>query len=157
MTKILPVPELLRLAGDHARHILLERRERQLMPSYVLIGADGLGHVVGTGWRNDDEKIAAIAQVRDLAREYRAVALSFVTEAWVTDTLHQPDALTMRPSEHPQRHEVVHAFATDKNHTQMAQWQIVRDRPGGNIIALVEDKIPDGVTVRNRLIDGILP
>lgn len=153
---MLSLDEMLRLAGEQARKILIEMGHPNLMPCYVLAGAKGDMLVVGCAWSNDDEKAAALIEVRRVARDHGAVALSFVSEVWMVDSREMPDALMMRPSENPKRREYVFAVATDGERTAAARQQIIRDKPGGKIIALVKEEFGVEDCFGGRIID-ILP
>jgi hypothetical protein len=54
---------MLELAHTHAKHIIIKCNQ-QLMPSWLVIDARNKGHVIGTPWKDDDEKQIMIAEVR---------------------------------------------------------------------------------------------
>lgn len=160
MTTTLPtltLRDLIRLAGEHAERVLLEMKHDSLLPSYCLFNAEGEGLIVGFPWTDDSEKAAILRRVKSAAADHRATAFSFVSEVWMTDTRTEHDALMIRPSEHPRRREYVFAVARDGKATETGRWQIVRDRPGGAIIALVADPTTDPGIFTGRLVEGILP
>lgn len=148
--------DLTRMAGEQAHAALIEMRHDTLMPMYVLVNEKRESTVIACPWRNNEEKAAAVVEVKGQAARLKATALSFLSEVWMTTTAEAPDALRVAPSEHPKRREYVIACATDGKTTEMRRWQIVRDRPGGSIIALVEETMEPGM-FQSRLLDDILP
>lgn len=158
---MIPDPaELVRLAGEHAERILIKERYKDLTATYLLFSPDGNGdglsvEIVACPWHNDIEKQLMLLAVKKRARESGAVALSFVTEAWVARRSRDKPQWDLPPSQDPQRREVVFAAATDGKTKASREWQIVRDKPGGRIVSLIDDgEITD---FEGRVIDGILP
>lgn len=134
-----PLERLLDLGEEHARRVLLENREPQLAPFYHLIAPDGRRDIiVPCSWSSQAEKQRNVARVKAVARALGAVAALFCHEAWSLKTrgTQLPD---IRPSESPDRKEIVQLVATDGEHTVARSLQIVRDRPDGAIIALIAD------------------
>jgi hypothetical protein len=73
---------MLELAHTHAKHIIIKCNQ-QLMPSWLVIDARNKGHVIGTPWKDDDEKQIMIAEVRLFMQDHGARAYSFITEVWM--------------------------------------------------------------------------
>jgi hypothetical protein len=132
--------DLLDLAGHQAQIILVDQKMPELIPSWVLIQADGSTQIIGTPWRNDAEK----SQTGDLLKakmdELGTVAYSFVAEAWAATapkgyegSAYLPDNL--RPRNRPDRVEVVAALAANAQEAKYRQWKIKRDSDG-HVIAL---------------------
>lgn len=154
--------QLVRLAGEYAETVLIGERRKELIATYLLFsppagGGDTLGvvDVIPCAWHNEIEKQAMLLMVKKVARESGAVALSFVSEAWLAARPIDKPQLDLPPSEDPQRREIVIAVATDGKTKASRQWQIVRDKPGGRILSLVDSgDMPD---FEGRVLDGILP
>lgn len=153
---------LVRLAGEHAHRVLLEEGKGlgQLMPTfYLIVPPPGRDVNVGAPWASTEEKIAALAEVKRLSHEIGAIGASFVSEVWLRSVPKPWHAartdLTTPPSESPDRIEAVFAIATDGVRTEVGWWQIVRDRPGGRIISLVEEKEVKG-EFSGRILDGLV-
>jgi hypothetical protein len=152
----LTLSKLVELAGEHARNVLIDKHEPHLMASYLLHGPDA-SKVIGCIWRNFAEKELVIADVKRHSRAMRATMASFVTEAWAVERPLEIDPTQVIPSEEPDRREYVIACATDGKRTESRTWQIVRDRPGGAIIALfAADEKSQGQIGFNRMLDGII-
>jgi hypothetical protein len=149
--------DLVRRSGEFARDILIDEGRKQLSATFLLFGADDRLHVVPCFWENEIQKQLMIAKIREIARTVGAVALSFMSEAWLSTQPNKAGFDRTPPSEDPNRREIVFAVAANKEHRIVRHWQIIRNRPGGRIISLVEDPIPSGMTFAGRMIDGILP
>jgi hypothetical protein len=164
MTDILA--DLVRSAERHAHKCLIERREPSLMGLYHLVAPEGGGQdaVLPCAWRNEIEKQIFLFTVKAAARQIGAVAAVCVHEAWMTRIPVGPTPWHAKrarenltpPSQDPQRREVVMIAATDGKRTLSKMLQIVRDKPGGRIVALVEDDLPHA-SLEGRMIEGIIP
>ena len=135
---------LIKSAGDLAHSVLIEHKQDELMTMFHLVAPDDGGKdlVIGTPWKNEREKLMLIAQVKKASHEMGAVAAMFVGEVWLSE--YPPDAdITMMdpPSQQPNRIEAVFAVAIDnEGNTETGQWNMIRSRPGGPLIGLVETK-----------------
>jgi hypothetical protein len=123
------------LAGEHARTVLVELGQ-DMMPCWLMIDRKGKAHIQGTPWRNQMEKDAMAAMMRLEMRKLGVVAYSLVVEAW---TAHAPKGWKegephIPSSEHPDRKEVVIAFATDGEQIEWRQWETKRDQTGKVIV-----------------------
>jgi hypothetical protein len=132
--------ELLDLAGRQAQIILVDQKMPDLLPSWVLVQADGSCEVIGTPWRNDIEKNQTGHLMKAKMAELGTVAYSFVAEAWAATapkgyegSTYLPDNL--RPRNRPDRTEVVSALAANAQEAKFRQWEIKRDSDG-HVIAL---------------------
>jgi hypothetical protein len=116
------------LAGEHARAVLVELGH-DMMPCWLMIDRQGKSHIMGTPWQSQGEKNAMAALMRAEMRKLDVVAYSLVVEAWSAQAPkgwkegepHTPS------SEHPDRKEVVIAFATDGKQIEWRQWAIKRN------------------------------
>lgn len=107
-------------------------------------------------WQNDIQKQLAIAEVKAISRKMHAVAAIYCGEVWmVKRKASAPLRLDEPPSESHDRIEAVSIIATDGSETRSRILQMIRDKPGGRIIALVEDSdLQRGFS--GRLIDGLI-
>jgi hypothetical protein len=160
----LTLDQLVESGIKHAKHILLKKRERELTPFYTLITAKNEVVVLGCSYRNEDEKMATVAVIHAEAALRNAVQCLFVSEGWMLElpkplspwhAKQQIENLPI-PSQSPDRIEIVQSIATDGTRTKSRRLQMVRDKPGGKLIALVP--LPDiDHMVSGRMIDGIIP
>jgi hypothetical protein len=157
--------ELLDLAGKHAHMILLEKREPELVPIFLLFVPDGPSALIPAGWRDDEEKQILVALVKLKSREIGATAVSFVSEAWTVKVMHPrgrpglDEAIqrVLPARENPQRIEIVNAAVTDGVRVVSRVWQMVRDKPGGKLMQLVHiTDVLDGWIEDSPLLDGII-
>ncbi|HEX4714876.1 MAG TPA: hypothetical protein VH164_08125, partial [Ktedonobacteraceae bacterium] len=124
------------LAGEHARAVLVELGH-DMMPCWAMIDRKGKTHIMGTPWQNQGEKDAMAALMRAEMRKLDVVAYSLVVEAWAAQAPKgwKEGEPHIPSSEHPDRKEVVIAFATDGEHIEWRQWETKRNR-AGEVIAL---------------------
>jgi len=149
--------DLVRLAGEHAERVLVKERQPQLLATYLLFSPAGT-FIVPCMWRSDIQKQLMVLEVRHLARDRHARAASFVSEGWMVQRSTDKPQWDLPPSQDPKRQEVVIAYATDGAAKKAMRWQIVRDKPGGRVISLVQlGGILSGAMLESRLIDGIIP
>jgi hypothetical protein len=132
---------LLKHAGEHARRVLVEMKETDLMPTFVMIAEDE--HVfMPAPWRDDDEKRIMLAAARGIMKAKGVTRYSMVSEAW---TAAQPKGWKPGmpqgplPADRPDRKEIVIAIAADKATSKSRVWDIVRGE-GGTIVDLRLDK-----------------
>jgi hypothetical protein len=125
---VIPLSELVRLGGEHARTVLIGL-QKPLMPSWLYVDAQNGFHIVGTPWRNEAEKKMAGLHMRKVMQEAKAVAYSVVTEAWAShlDKSWKPGQPYTEPRLDPKRQEIVLAFATDGEATEWKRWAVIRD------------------------------
>ncbi len=155
--------QLLDIGEGFARNTLLERGKPSLHPFYDLVTADNQHALVPCFWINDEEKDGMIAAVQQVSREVGAVAALFVSEAWLVKRSTLPSewhrkrtiANIGKPSEQPDRIEVVQLVAMDGKHAIPRVLQIVRDKPGGKIISLILDNDAGG-QFAGRMVEGII-
>lgn len=124
---------LLEIGETFARKILLEERHRELMPTYHLIGADDLHHVIHCPWKNDLQKEMYLSAVKQLARKIHCRAFVFISEGWSV-TRNTADMFKgPLPSKDPDRIEMVNISARNTTDGAAILLHMVRDlSPGMN-------------------------
>jgi hypothetical protein len=172
--------QLVKAGERHANRVLLKERQPILIPLYHLITASNEDVRIPCNWRGDQEKETMIAVVKATSHIIKAVAMLFITEAWLAKETHkhkQPlntswhrqraieearkEALRKSnqtpPSQRPDRIEVVHIIANNGRQTKAKALQMIRDKPGGKLIALVEIiEASNDIDYSGRIIDGII-
>ena len=152
---------LIKSAGDLAHKILIEHKQDELMTMFHLVApGEGKDVVIGTPWKNEREKLQLVAEVKRVSHEMGAVAAMFVGEVWLAEYKTGVDITMMDPtSQQPNRVEAVFAIAIDnEGNTVVGQWNMMRARPGGPVIKLVEanqDTFGSG-GFGGRIIDGLV-
>jgi len=150
--------ELIALGEKHVNRILLEQREKEMRPLWHLVTPEGPDLIIMTPWDGDFAKKLAVAKIKEIAHEHKAIAVGFVTECWMLDIpakdAHKPHE---RPSESPNQIEAVMILAHDKKRTIAKSLQTIRDKPGGRIISLIEH-LPIGESkFESWMLEGMLP
>lgn len=154
--------QLVDWAKTHARNVLVERREKQLLAFYHLVlPGEQKDAIIGVTWQNDIQKQLTMLGVKAAAQKFHATAAMFVGEAWMVRLDKREPGLDMSnlpaPSQHPDRIEVVQIVATDGPNTIATALEIKRDARG-RVVALEELGLPgEGQWLHGRLIDGIIP
>jgi hypothetical protein len=140
--------QLLDIAGDHARRILVEEQQDELLPTFDLRDAEGHGYLVMTQFvgKTRDEVIdckdAIADQVRELIAKHKAVKYVFLSEAWMILRKVYREGISTPPADSADRIEVVIATATDGVDYQLRRWLIKRD--GGKCVDLALDPALEG-------------
>lgn len=154
--RMLTLDELLKMLGTHAHRLLLEEQETELMPIYHIVGDDQM--VIGCPWRNDEEKLAILAEIKKVAHEHNATMIGFLCEMWMLRVGPDVDLTTVdSPSQSPERIEAVLAIATDGMETKVKTWLTIRNKPGGTILSLEPQEEGPADKFTGRMIDGLLP
>lgn len=102
--------------------------------------------IVQLDFDNDTSKSLSIQAVREVVGMVEADACVFVSEGW---SVAQPtvDEITMRPSEHPARVEVLLIEVSSPNQKAMRYFEIKRDA-SDHVIDLAEQESITNVTSR---------
>lgn len=123
--------DLLTSGERHARICLMEEGEEEVAPFYHLVSADGGHSLVLVQWRDEVDKRMVVQAVKEAARQFDAVAAMLVTEAWAADyDSDGPGPDDPRPSQHPERIEIVSLVATDSKRMVGRVLEIKRDASG---------------------------
>jgi len=127
--------QLFELARDNAVRIFREQGE--ITPIWHAVPEGGGDHLlIATPWNNDEEKEMALEAIRDMFQEMRVQSYVNIVEAW---TVQLQDRVASneagppwpRPSEHPDRREVVRVTAEDRNGKSISgQFYILRPELG---------------------------
>lgn len=146
MTTKAELKDLVEQSVAYVHKVLIEERQKELMPIFHLVAPPGgQSAVVGTPWNSKFEKQLAVAQVKAMARSIDAQAVVFTTECWLVkrDTptdWHRQRIHNVIPSQEPDRMEAVMIAAKNKaRDTEVVTLQIIRDKPGGRIISLIRE------------------
>jgi hypothetical protein len=132
---------LLDKAGQHARIVLVEMKETELLPTFLMIAAEE-NILMPARWGDEAEKRLILRAAREIMKEKGVTRYSMVSEAW---TAKQPEGWKPGmpqgplPSDRPDRKEVVIAIAADKTVTKSRMWDIVRGE-GGSVVDLRLDQ-----------------
>jgi hypothetical protein len=157
------IDNLLQVGELHARKILLELKQKELTPFYHLAGGEGeKDAIIPCSFTNDFQKQLTFLAAQSIAKQIKAVAGMFVAESWVlcvkADTYQVFDQMP-RPSQHPDRIEVVMMVATTGRETRSRSLRIIRagNKETGRITDLVNQGLPGEMSeIGGRMIDGLI-
>lgn len=124
----LTIDEMLDHALEHARTVLVGQPGAEMIPTW-LIQAKDQSTVVGTPWRNDQEKELCIFALRQMLKRDKAESYSFISEAWcASEDVKHP--IGLQPRDREDRKEVVIMNAFDRQGGKMRIYDIQRDGKG---------------------------
>lgn len=123
------IDQLLELGEQHARRILIGGKE-ELVPMFHLVYPDGASMVIGAPWHNGAEKDATVNAIRAAMQLRDVIRYGFVCEAWTVHLAPGEPMPNIRPSESPNRIEMVCVTACDLKQQKMAGFAIKRDKRG---------------------------
>jgi hypothetical protein len=113
--------ELFEHARDRSADMFRETGE--VLPMWHAVAGNGDNVLIATPWSNDDEKDAAMGALRMLFAKHQVKRYAFVCEAWVVVAKgNNLDAAMAepRPSEHPDRREVLRIQVEDRSGEQLS-------------------------------------
>lgn len=103
---------LLANAENFARHAF--KHQGEVVPMFIAVHG-GHVHVIAAPWRDEGEKHVMVATLREEFRELGIERFAFMVEAWMVAAKPDADLSNLpRPSEHPDRQEVVHILAMER-------------------------------------------
>jgi hypothetical protein len=124
----LTIDELLDHALEHARAVLIDKPDAQLIPTW-LIQAKDRTTIVGTPWNGDDDKDIMLLVIRMMLKKEQAQSYSFMSEAWMaTEDLNHP--IGLQPREREDRKEAIIMNAFDRKGGKMRIYDIQRGDNG---------------------------
>jgi hypothetical protein len=152
--KKLDLNELIDLAFNHARTVLIEYKQASMVPAFSILRKDHTVDITGAPWSNDEEKAEAIAWMKKYLKEQGALAYCVVGEAWsATYDKHQLGANLVPPAKSDRRVEVVIAVAADREgHKVMRAHEIIRG-DDGSVIDFSKAQAPSSFTDMAGLLD----
>lgn len=134
MTKQPTLRQLFQIGCHNAKRLFLERGE--VTPMWHAVPEDGEHLLIATPWEDDDEKVIAIEYLRHKFKKLKVLRFVFIVEAWVVQMPEQVATNEAgppwpRPSEHPDRREVVKIQAEDRDGSALSgMYYILRPEHG---------------------------
>jgi hypothetical protein len=134
---LVDLSDLIVLAEKHARIVLIEKKMDQLIPSWLLVDNEGDGIIFGTPWQDREEKLIYREIVRELMKEKKIIAYSFVSEVWMANGL--VEGRIVPASKHPGKKEAIIILATDGKDKKWRTLDIIRNDLG-QVVEFLEMK-----------------
>jgi len=142
-------------AAENAARMFNTSDDHEVLPMWHAVNRSDEHIIIATPWSNDFEKNAVEHHLRKMFQATGVKRLAFISEAWVA-TIHEPTAGALanspRPSEHPDRREVLMVRAEDRDGTAMSGFYFIL-RPEHGKPTLSPLKIEDyGTHTAGRMI-----
>jgi len=130
---------LLEVISEYMHNMLLNKKDGEIMPTWLCVTREGQKLMLATPWRDDQEKEDQVARVRVFMKLKNVVCYAFVDEMWMAHVTKEEfeDPHTQRPKDRVDRIEIVMAFATNNQECVYRQWDIKRNYEG-TVIELPE-------------------
>ena len=130
MNKNQKLQELFDLAAKNAARLFQESGE--VLPMWHAVMGNDEHTLISTPWRDDTEKDIAMDMLRRFFREAKVKRYVFIVEAWIAHVQTQREVTEgPRPSEHPDRREVLMINAEDRSgESIIGQYFILRPEHG---------------------------
>jgi hypothetical protein len=152
--KKVDLDDMIRLAFQHAHTVLIEFKQKSLIPAFSILKPDQTVAIVGTPWANDEEKKTMLLWMKQYLKDEGSIAYCVVGEAWLA-TYSQVELRNdfVMPSKSDRRIEVVIAVAADREgHKVMRAHEIIRNTDGA-VIGFAEAQAPTSFTDMAGLFD----
>lgn len=127
-------------------HALFEH-DHEVLPMWHIVKDDGTHALIPTPWASDDEKDRTIDALRDIFKKEHVQRYAFICEAWsvlASDRRQAQDVIDKRPSQHPDRREVLRVTAEERNgKTLSGMYYILRPEHGPPKLSPFHQDPPD--------------
>jgi hypothetical protein len=124
------IDELLEAAEEYARRILINKKDAQLVVTF-LIECPEKTLLVKAPWSNSKQRIMALEMMKFIMKEESATCYSVVSEAWMAkESLDPKKRSGLMPSKREDKKEVVIIVAVNKEEKQSTTFDIIRGNDG---------------------------
>jgi hypothetical protein len=142
MTKQPTLRQLFEIGCHNAKRIFLERGE--ISPMWHAVPEDNEHLLIATPWSDDVEKEIAIEFLREEFRRLKVQRFVCVVEAWAVVGSDLKTLTEVRPSQHPDRREVIKIQAEDRDGSALSgQYYILRPEHGPATLSPLHEDPPD--------------
>jgi hypothetical protein len=131
-TKNQKLQKLFDIAAANAARMFLESDNHEVLPMWHAVLGNDEHALIATPWSNDEEKQITVNGLRQLFAAEHVKRFAFIVEAWTAQAKSEREVRDgPRPSEHPDRREVLMIHAEDRDGSQiMGQYYILRPEHG---------------------------
>ena len=150
MTRNQKLRELFDIAAKNAARMFLESDDHEVLPMWHAVLGNGEHALIASPWSSDEEKQIAITALRELFRDKQVKRYAFIVEAWTAQVTSEREVHEgPRPSEHPDRREILMISAEDRSgESIMGQYYILRPEHGPPKLSPLEVMPYDQMTGR---------
>jgi hypothetical protein len=153
MTTNTKLQELFDIATENAAKVFNESDEHEVLPMWHAVAGNDEHILIATPWNSDKEKDIVVKGLRQMFAAKQVKRFAFIVEAWVASISQSgitPNTYAgPRPSEHPDRREVLMINAEDRDGSQIMGWYyILRPEHGPPKLSPLEVKPYDQFTGR---------
>lgn len=152
---MIALDDMIELAFNHARSVLIEFKQPSLVPAFSILGEDRTVDIVATAWATDEERAAMLLWMRRYMKDHNSLAYCVIGEAW--SAIYSDQELRegfVRPSLSDRRIEVVIAVAADREGHKMTRAHEIIRNTDGQVIGFAEARAPASFTDMAGLLDN---
>lgn len=119
MTYLTELQDFFAIAADNTANMF--RKHGEVQPMWHAVDGNDQHILIATPWRDDDEKDATSQALRTMFRAKNVKRFAFICEAWVATVKTLAEVNDgLRPSEHPDRREVLMINAEDRQGNELS-------------------------------------
>jgi len=149
-TKSQKLQELFDIAATNAARIFLESDDHEVLPMWHAVQGNGEHVLIATPWSSEKEKLITVDMLRKMFSVKHVKRFAFIVEAWTAQVPPERIKTTSaeeayrdycgpRPSEHPDRREVLMITAEDRSgESIMGVYYILRPEHGPPTLSPLE-------------------
>jgi hypothetical protein len=149
MTDNQKLRELFDIAAANAARMFLESDDYEVLPMWHAVQGNGDHVLIATPWSSEEEKLITVDMLRKVFSAKQVKRFAFIVEAW-TAQITPPERIKdaeeayreydgPRPSEHPDRREVLMITAEDRSgESIMGMYYILRPEHGPPTLSPLE-------------------
>jgi hypothetical protein len=126
---MITLDQMIEAALEYARNTLINKPDKQIPPTFVLVTADDEMTIIPAPWKNSEQRSMALNVLKFTMKRTQVVAYSVVSEAWMAREPKDPRKWSGKiPSEHPNKKEVILIIAVNKIDRLSIAYDIVRGK-----------------------------
>lgn len=133
-------------AAKTALGIIADGEEAQ--PMFIAQWGNGQIGIYATPWRNDDDKEFAARALKMLFAAREVQRYVFVSEGWAVMRKHESQIEGLRPSQEPDRVEILHVVGIERGAVRLGMGEIKHAEDGERSVPNIDWKTPDHVEGR---------
>ena len=150
MNKNQKLRDLFDVAAENAARMFNESDDHEVLPMWHAVFGNNEHALIATPWSNDEEKQITVNGLRKMFAAKQVKRYAFIVEAWIAQVTTMREVRDgPRPSQHPDRREVLMITAEDRDGSQIiGQYYILRPEHGPPKLSPLEVQPYDSTTGR---------